>query len=136
MSEAIRPAGPFLAGRKARLPALAALLFLAGCVSAPRPAPPTSIPVPAPRTYSVAGLEAVMGANAAAIVSRFGPPDQELREGPAQKLQYLGPACVLDIYLYPGRGGGDPVATHVDARLPDGREMDRSSCVAALLARR
>ena len=28
----------------------------------------------------------------------------------------------------------EPVVTHVDARLPDGREMDRSSCVAALSA--
>ena len=45
------------------------------------------------------------------------------------------PACVLDVYLYPPRGGGDPVVTHVDARLPDGRDMDRSSCVAALSRR-
>ena len=59
-----------------------------------------------------------------------------MREGRARKLQFLGPACVLDAYLYPPRGGGDPVVTHVDARLPDGRDMDRSSCVAALSRRR
>ena len=33
------------------------------------------------------------------------------------------------------REGGEPVVTHIDARLPDGREMDRSSCVAAISRR-
>ncbi len=66
----------------------------------------------------------------------FGPPDLDVREGAARKLQFLGPACVLDVYLYPPRAGAEPVVTHVDARLPDGRDMDRSSCVAALSRRR
>jgi hypothetical protein len=35
----------------------------------------------------------------------------------------------------PPRSGAEPVVIHVDARLPDGREMDRASCVAALRAR-
>ena len=79
----------------------------------------------------------MLGATAAALVAQFGQPDLDAREGPARKLQFLGPACVLDAYLYPPRGGrGESVVTHVDARLPDGREMDRSSCVAALSRRR
>jgi hypothetical protein len=76
-----------------------------------------------------------MGSTTRALTAQFGRPDLESREGNARRLQFMAPACVLDAYLYPPRGGGEPVVTHVDARLPDGREMDRSSCVAALTAR-
>lgn len=96
-------------------------------------APPVA--QPSAPTYSTHGLESVIGRGARALSALFGTPDLDVREGPARKLQFLGPACVLDVYLYPPRGGGDPVATHVDARLPDGRDMDRSSCVAALSRR-
>lgn len=99
-------------------------------VEAPRPAE-----VPPPRTYSSTGLETVIGSTAQALVAQFGRPDLDLREGSARKLQFLGPACVLDAYLYPPRGGGEPVVAHIDARLPDGRDMDRASCIAALAAR-
>ena len=114
---------------------LLAAVLVAGCVprAAAGPGPET---VAAPRPYSLLGLETVVGSTAGALVAQFGRPDLELREGHARKLQFLGPACVLDAYLYPPRGGGEPVVTHVDARLPDGREMDRSSCVAALGVRR
>ena len=90
------------------------------------------------RVYVVTGATRGLGhASARALVAQFGNPDLDVREGPARKLQFLGPACVLDAYLYPPRGGrGDAVVTHVDARQPDGREMDRSSCVAALTRRR
>ncbi len=106
---------------------------LAGCVRSAAEAPP-AVPPPPP-AYTTVGLESVIGATARTLVAQFGRPDLELREGEARKLQFLAPACVLDAYLYPPRGGGEPVVTHVDARLPDGREMDRSSCVAALTAR-
>jgi hypothetical protein len=115
--------------RRSQLVLLAGL-GLAGCVSPRTDAPPPDVPPPA--SYSTAGLENVMGSTARALVAQFGRPDLELREGNARKLQFLSPVCVLDAYLYPPRGGGEPVVTHVDARLPDGREMDRSSCVAAL----
>ena len=109
------------------------LLALAGCVRTAAEAPPAA--APPPPAYTTVGLEGVIGATARTLVAQFGRPDLELREGQARKLQFLAPACVLDAYLYPPRGGGEPVVTHVDARLPDGREMDRSSCVAALTAR-
>ncbi len=121
---------------------MAALMLAGAVVSACAPPvvqapPPAASAPPPPRAYGPAGLEAVLGATAAALVAQFGQPDLDAREGPARKLQFLGPACVLDAYLYPPRGGrGEPVVTHVDARLPDGREMDRSSCVAALSRRR
>ena len=113
----------------------AGLALLSACAAPNAEAPPV---VQAERPLAVtAGLEGVMGSTARTLIATFGRPAAELREGPARKLQFLGPACVLDAYLYPPRGGrGEPVVTHVDARLPDGREMDRSSCVAALSRRR
>ena len=112
---------------------LLVLLGLAGCAvpasQAPRLQSVTASPVAAQAPSGI------IGSNAAALVSQLGRYDLDLREGPARKLQFLGPACVLDAYLYPPRSGAEPVVTHVDARLPDGREMDRASCVAALSAR-
>lgn len=116
------------------LAALAALP-LAACVAPQAPAPPPTAPAPPP--LRPGGLEAVMGATAQSLIAQFGNPDLDMREGPARKLQFLGPACVLDAYLYPPRSGrGEAVVTYVDARQPDGRDMDRASCVAALTAQR
>jgi hypothetical protein len=109
--------------------AAAASLLLAGCAT-PRTAPPAE--PGAPPAYSPLGLEGVMGANARALIAEFGAADLDVREGSARKLQFLGPVCVLDAYLYPPRAGAEPVVTHIDARLPDGRDFDRASCVAAL----
>ena len=123
--------------RKARFgAALAAAALAAGCVapSAELQVAPPVAPPSAP-TYSTHGLESVIGHGARALTALFGAPGLDIREGNARKLQFLGPACVLDVYLYPPRGGGEPLAAHVDARLPDGRDMDRSSCVAALSRR-
>ncbi len=117
--------------------ALALLALLAGCaptmVTAPAATPRQ--PQAAP-SYNQVGLESVIGRNAAALQAAFGRPDLDVREGNARKLQFLSPICVLDTYLYPPARGGDPIVTHIDARLPDGRDMDRASCVAALVAER
>ena len=109
---------------------LLGLLALGGCVAS-SDAPPVESTAAAPIT----GLDGVMGHNAGTLVAQFGRPDLELSEGPTRKLQFLGAACVLDAYLLPPRSGAEPVVIHVDARLPDGGEMDRASCVAALSAR-
>jgi hypothetical protein len=114
----------------------ALLLLLGACVpkEAVKPPPPTQ---PArPQTYSVAGLESVIGRTARLLETQLGRPELDVREGAARKLQFHGPACVLDAYLYPPAGGGEPIVTHVDARLPDGGDFDRASCVAALTASR
>jgi hypothetical protein len=76
-----------------------------------------------------------MGRDARALIALLGPPGLDVREGPGRKLQFLGPACVLDAYLYAPRRGGEAVVTHVDARLPDGRDTDRAACVATLSRR-
>lgn len=108
----------------------ASLALVSGCVPATK-APPVAAP-PAPSTGAAPGLDGVIGRSAAALSGRFGAPSLDVREGPARKLQFANAVCVLDIYLYPGAGGGEAVATHVDARLPDGRDIDRASCIASL----
>ncbi len=110
-------------------------LLLAGCVSSAVEPPKPAVQPVRPPTYSVSGLETVMGHNARSLETLFGKPDLDVREGTARKLQFISPVCVLDTYLYPPRGGGDAIVTYMDARLPDGRDMDRASCVAALSRR-
>jgi hypothetical protein len=118
---------------------LGALLVLGGCATAKtdgtapaaerRPPPERVVP------YTSTGLENVIGRTARMLETQFGKPVLDVREGPARKLQFGGPACVLDAYLYPPKGGGEPIVNHIDARLRDGRDLDRASCVAALTRR-
>jgi hypothetical protein len=51
-------------------------------------------------------------------------------------LQFAGPICILDAYLYPPHPGAEGEVSYVDARQPDGHDIDRASCVAALTRRR
>lgn len=122
---------------KHRLIALAALsstLAACGGPAIPRPAVPSRPPVAAPPTTVVRPVQqnSLIGNSADAIGRMFGKPRLDLHEGPARKLQYAGTACILDIYFYPARAGAEPVATHVDARTPDGRNAEVNSCAAAL----
>jgi len=121
---------------RARIPfgIFGASALLAGC-AAPRTEAPAVEAAPPP-AYTTHGLESVIGASANALIAEFGAPDLDIREGNARKLQFGSPVCVLDAYLYPPRARAEPIVTHIDARLPDGRDMDRSSCVAALNAQR
>lgn len=122
---------------QARSGALAAALLLSACAAKPPARPATAAPQPVrTQSYPVTGLEAVIGRTARILESQFGRPELDIREGPARKLQFSAPACVLDAYLYPPAAGGEPIVTHVDARLPDGRDFDRASCVAALIQAR
>jgi len=110
-----------------------ALLAMGGCASVPQV---NTNPLPAtPPVLTTAGLERVLGANAAGLTALFGPPELDLREDQARKLQFTGPICVLDAYLYRTKPRAEPVVTYVDARQPDGRDIDRASCVAALAAK-
>jgi hypothetical protein len=116
---------------------LAAILLLGGCVGEREAAAPVrrveAPPPPAEVHYSPQGLENVVGRTAAFLEAEFGTPDLDIREGPARKLQFSGPACVLDAYLYPPQGRGEAIVTWTDARLPDGRETNRVSCANALI---
>lgn len=114
---------------------LAAALALGACGEGAIP-PPRAGYVPLPRADAPpapvpANLAAIQGATAQRLIARFGKPQLDMAERTARKLQFAGPICVLDAYLYP-KGRGEPVVTHVDARQRDGRPIDEASCVAAL----
>lgn len=119
----------------------AAAAALAGCASRgevplPRPQEQASQPVlslPGPAASRTLDL---MGRTAGQLAALFGQPALDVREGTARKLQFLNGRCVLDAYLYPGRNNrAEPVVTHVDTRLPDGRDTDRAGCAEALRRR-
>lgn len=118
---------------KLRALPLAPAALLAAC------GPAQQIPlvsVPPPPTRIEAGLDRVMGQDSRALISLFGTPNQDIREESARKLQYASGVCVLDAYLYPPSPGREPLVTHVDARLPTGEDIDRASCIAALVRRK
>lgn len=97
--------------------------------SAPSPVPRGSIVV-APQVMSPLGLSGVIGSSAGALTRRFGAPRLDLAEGDARKLQFAGPACVLDVFLYPLGAGSQPTATHVEARLRrGGASVDPGACI-------
>ena len=116
-----------------------ALLALAACgeggqVARPaRAGPAPHIPVPGPPngTALAAGVGKVHGQTGPALLTSFGTPRIDVREGPGRKLQFAGPICVLDAYLYP-RGRAEAVVTHIDTRQRDGKPIDQASCIAAL----
>ncbi len=92
---------------------------------------------PAIRPQALPGLESVIGLTATDLVRRFGTARLDVWEGDARKLQFVGPACVLDVFLYPAAPGQDPQSTYLDARrASDGKDVDRAACVTALGAAR
>ena len=128
-------------------------LVLAGCVSAPSPAPPpptrppgqvqqpppTQPPPPAVggfRSVEIMrgpGLAGVIEESADSLMRQFGTPRLDVAEGDMRKLQFSATACVLDIFLYPLRPNGEPVATWLEARrASDGAEVDYLACMQAL----
>lgn len=122
-----------LPARRALAPTIGAMLLLAGCVPGTAPVTPgTSSRAP---VLNRVGLEGVLGHDARALQALLGRPSLDVQESAARKYQFSSEICVLDVYLYPPSRGREPVVTWVDARLPDGREMDRASCVAAMISR-
>ena len=105
---------------------------LAGCASTPRAAAPTDQPT---SRLNEAGLERVMNKSAAQLIQLFGDADLDQREGTTRRMQFVGPACVLDAYLSAEHAGAEPTVRYLDARLPGGDDIDRASCVAALSRR-
>lgn len=107
-------------------------LFLAACATAPQQPvqqvqQPTVIsPARPERTSSLVGF------SASQLVGLFGNPGLQVREGTSLKLQFRGPRCVLDAYLYPPPAGGMQRVTYVDTRAPSGADTDQAACISAL----
>lgn len=112
---------------------LAPALLLAACAT---PSTQTGeAPVASKPMRHEAGLERVLGKTAVQLTALFGDADLDGHEGSTRRLQFVGPACVLDAYLVPEKAGAEPTVTYVDARLPSGDDIDRASCIAALTRR-
>jgi hypothetical protein len=108
---------------------LASTLFLAGCATRPQPQQPVQqIPQPERSTSPLA--RQIMGLTPNELVSHFGHPALQIREGNSLKLQFRGRRCVLDAYLYPQ--SGIYRVTHVDTRSPSGADTDQAACIFAL----
>lgn len=70
------------------------------------------------------------------LIEHFGRPRLQVIEGIGTKLQFAGPACILDAYLYPpGNGGGTQRVTHIEARNFQGADVSAQSCVYAIEAK-
>lgn len=111
-----------------RLLLLSATLALASCATRPnQPSVPATVPQLQPQETS-----SLVGLTAQELVGRFGTPALQVREGNSLKLQFRGPRCVMDAYLYPSASSGALTVTHVDTRLPSGGDIDQAACVFAL----
>jgi hypothetical protein len=130
-----------------RLPVAAltgAALLLSACVSGPAPSraqrPTTTGMRPASNDHRSTPAPAaqagdLMGRDQAALIALFGNPRLTTQDGAATRLQFSGERCVLDAYLYARTQGAPPTVAHVDTRTPDGADMDRAGCIAALRRR-
>lgn len=76
-----------------------------------------------------------MGKDIGSLKRLFGEPRLDIVEVNGRKLQFVGKACVLDVYLYPDGKADTEIVTYVDARRSDGAAVDRASCVDALQRR-
>ena len=111
-----------------RIAPLLGLVLLAGCATAP-PSEPAKPPPPPPPP---AGIEPILHHPPEVAIRLLGAPRLDRKEGPARELQFAG-GCILDVWYYP-QAGGPPVATHADARMPDGRDIDAGACLRLLQA--
>ncbi len=84
--------------------ATAACLAAAGCQSSAGTGPTGPVVEPA----------AFVGRSEAELVGTLGQPDSARAELDARIMQYAGPDCVVDFFLYPD--GGIQVVAHAEAR--------------------
>jgi hypothetical protein len=108
-----------------------AALLVAACASTPAPQPQAPVaPAAATDDHDHRTLN---GMTVGELIEHFGKPRLHIVDGAGTKLQFLGPACVLDAYLYPpGSGGGTPRVTEIDARNFQGVDVSPQSCVYAI----
>lgn len=107
-----------------------ALLVLSACARVPTETatstPPPTSPAPQPRESGV-----LIGLTGNELVSRFGRPVLQIKEGNSFRLQFRGQLCVLDAFLYPSAGAQYRV-THVEARSRAGTDTNQRDCIRML----
>jgi hypothetical protein len=108
-------------------------LLLPALLAACAGKPPPGAGVAAPPSASLA---AVMGKPADVALALLGTPTLDRREGSARQLQFARAPCILDLYFLPPAGGGAAVASHADARAPDGTSVPPGDCITRLEAAR
>ena len=109
---------------------LVSVLALSACARVPTetatPTPPPAPPVQQPRETGV-----LIGLTGNELVTRFGRPALQIKEGNSFKLQFRGQLCVLDAFLYPSTGSQYRV-THVEARSRAGTDTNQADCIRTL----
>jgi hypothetical protein len=122
-------ASPAMTGQAMRFLLLLPLLAVAACArvatQTPAPAPAPAVPAQ-PRESGV-----LIGLTGNELVSRFGNPALQIREGNSFKIQFRGPLCVLDAFLYPSTGAQFRV-THVETRSRSGTATNQADCIRML----
>jgi hypothetical protein len=107
----------------------ASVLALSACARVPTetatPAPPPP-PVAQPRESGV-----LIGLTGNELVTRFGRPVLQIKEGNSFKLQFRGNLCVLDAFLYPSTGAQYRV-TYVETRSRAGTATNQGDCIRTL----
>jgi len=107
---------------------LALALLVAGCATRPQQVP-TQQPAPQPEP---AQQNSLLGLSPQEMVSRYGTPALQIREGSSLKLQFRSRRCVMDAYFYPSGSSGSLKSTHIDTRLPSGGDITQAGCLPSL----
>ena len=120
-------------GHKSAMRHIAILIILLVAACAPRPETASTPAVPqAPATSEQAEHRSINGMTAHELIQLFGRPRLQVVEGEGTKLQFAGPNCLLDVYLYPSSGGGTPRATLIEARNSQGDSVNAQNCAASI----
>jgi hypothetical protein len=115
-------------------PALA--LLTAACATTPSPQPATPV-APTAAAADDHDHRSLNGMTAGELIEHFGRPRLQVVEGVGTKLQFAGPVCILDAYLYPpGNGGGTPRVAEIEARNFQGADVNTQACVYAIEQRK
>lgn len=97
----------------------------------PEPAPP---PPPPPEPVIDDNPDRLIGLSRGDVRDLLGTPALVRREAPAEIWQYLGGACVFDVFLY--ETGEIPRVDYVEARDDDGHPIEARACLNSLLRAR
>lgn len=112
-----------------------AVLLAAGCATTPAPEPAKPA-TSAPLLSGTHEHSSLTGMAAVDLAEHLGTARSQVREGDGTKMQFAGPNCVLDAYLYPNpNGGGAPRVTHTDARNFQGVAVSVRDCIASIEGR-